>query len=154
MFRRPVAAALLLPLAVLGVLGCAAAEPDSAFVRSANRICADTKDGFDEIDTTEIDSLDQKRTAIEALRDGLRPAVAEMEALKPADGKQQQFRDQFVRAAKRRILPALDAFVVAAASHDKETLAEASKQLIELEDSGDRADQLAREIGADECGRE
>lgn len=157
---RPTAlvSALLIPFA-LALPACGGSDDVSTedYARDLDGICMDLKAQTQAIQDSRPADTTELTRQVEALRDATTAGIERMKALERPGGsdgeKAQRYISELERAANDRLLPALDDLESALATGDRPGIRAAARRLEQIDDENalERADELAKDIGANRC---
>ena len=143
------------PLAAsLALAACGGGDAPSKeeFARDADTICSDLEKAGDRLSQQSPDSAKELVGFVDDAKKEIDEAVGRLEDLEVPDGddgeKAQEFKDEVNKNADT-IGSALDDMKAAAEKNDVQGIQAAAKKAEDVDE--EKADQLARDIGADKC---
>jgi hypothetical protein len=152
------AAAPLIPvLFVLAFSACGGDDDDAPsrqeFAEQAEKICQNAENQLDDI-AQDANSPDEIADAVDQVIEQSQSSLDELRELERPEGEAGEAAERFVNALGTDIedkgIPALEQLRDAVRDEDQEAAAEAAQKLQSIETSN--TDELAKEIGATDCG--
>ena len=148
---RTFAAVLLIPSA-LAVAACGGVSKED-YAQDLDEICSDIEDQTQKIGEVRPDNPSELTGQLTDLRDAIRRGIDRMKDLERPDGDDGETAEQYVDSLETTLndefLPALDDLEEAVKAKDQVKARSAATRLQSIDE--DRTEQLAEDLGADEC---
>lgn len=144
------AAPLLLTALLLGACGGVSKED---YAEDLNEVCVDIEQKTEEIGEAQVSNPSELSAQLDEIRAAIRDGIARMRDIEPPDGEDGETAEEYVtkleQTLNQEVLPALDDLEQAVLAKDEEKVRAAAKRLQGIDE--EETDQLAAELGADEC---
>lgn len=138
---------------VAGGCGDSNAPSQQEFAQQADQVCGDVERRVEQIDQLRPSNPQELAGQVEQIRQAATNGVQRLRDLEVPEGQPGDQAEQFVDAATSRIedrlLPALEQLQAAAQRGDRRAIVQAARGFSRVEN--ERVEQLARQIGAQQC---
>lgn len=142
---------LLLPaLLALGACGGVSRED---YAEDLNEICTDIEEQTERIGQAQAGSPEELSTQLGEIRSAIRDGIDRMKDLERPEGDDGERAEEYVNrletTLEEEVVPALDELEQAVREEDEERIAAAAQRLQGIDE--EETQELARDLGADEC---
>jgi len=147
------AAFLLLAALLLGA--CGGVSKDD-YAEDLNDVCTDIEEKTQEIGEAEVSNPAELSAQLDDIRTAIRDGIERMKDLEKPDGEDGDTAEEYVtkleQTLNEEVLPALDDLEEAVLAKDQKQIQAAATRLQRIDE--EETDQLAAELGADQCSEE
>jgi len=147
---RVAALALCAPLALAA---CGGGVSKEDYAEDLDAICADIEEQTQEIGQVQPGDPDELSRQLDELREAIRSGIDRMRGIERPDGEDgeraEEYVDRLEQAFEEQVVPALEDLETAVRAGDTRRIREAAQQLQAIDEEDTQ--ELARELGADEC---
>jgi hypothetical protein len=150
--RTTTPAAALLIASALALASCGGVSKDD-YAQDLDEICSDIEDQTERIRNASPDNPAELTGQLDDLRDAITAGIGRMKDLERPDGDDGQKGEEYVNELETtlngEVVPALDDLQAAVEAKDQRRIQAAATRLQAIDE--ERSDQLAEDLGADEC---
>jgi hypothetical protein len=147
------AAFLLLAALLLGA--CGGVSKDD-YAEDLNDVCTDIEEKTQEIGEAEVSNPAELSSQLDDIRTAIRDGIERMKDLEKPDGEDGDTAEEYVtkleQTLNEEVLPALDDLEEAVLAKNQKQIQAAATRLQGIDE--EETDQLAAELGADQCSEE
>lgn len=150
---RPIRLITVLLLPALLALGACGGVSREDYAEDLNEICTDIEEQTERIGQVQAGSPQELSTQLGEIRSAIRDGIDRMKDLERPEGEDGERAEEYVNrletALEEEVVPALDELEQAVREEDEERIAAAAQRLQAIDE--EETQELARDLGADEC---
>ena len=151
---RTIAAALVLPSALaFTACGGGGGVSKEEYAQDLDEVCADIEQKTEEIGRAEVSNPGDLSAQLDDIRTAIRAGIARMRDIERPGGEDGDRAEEYVTSLEQtlndQVLPALSDLEKAVRAKDQDRIRAAAARLQAVDE--EETDQLARDLGAEEC---
>jgi hypothetical protein len=145
-------ATVLLP-AALGLAACGGGVSKEDYAQDLDEVCSDIEEKTEQIGESQVDNPAELSAQLNEIRQAIREGIDRMKDIERPDGEDGDKAEEYVtkleQTLNEQVLPALDELEAAVKAKDQVKIRAAATRLQAVDE--EETDQLAEDLGADEC---
>ena len=148
---RVLGAALLVSAFTLAACGGGVSKED--YAQDLDEVCSDIEETTQRIGESQVDNPAELSAQLNEIREAIRDGIERMKDIERPDGEDGDKAEEYVTKLEEtlntQVLPALDDLEAAVKAKDQDKIRAAATRLQGVDEQ--ETDQLAEDLGADEC---